>query len=94
MLRSFDYCQGHSSNSARATRNSRSATPNAGSTTKENLGLTGRFVMTLVTKAATIVDSNPAKVVLGLLKAIVEIKNVRCRSSHRVLTDHPGYSRL
>jgi len=50
--------------------------------------------MTLVTKAATIVDGNPAKVALGLLKAIVEIKNIRCRSSHRVLTDHSCYSRL
>ena len=50
--------------------------------------------MTLVTKAATIVDGNPAKVALGLLKAIVEIKNIRCRSSHRVLTDDSCYSRL
>jgi len=47
--------------------------------------------MTLVTKAATIVDGNPAKVALGLVKAIIEITNVRCRSPHHVLTDH--YSR-
>ena len=59
---------------------------------KENLRPTGRFLLTLVTKAATIVDNNPAKVALGLVKAIIEIKNVRCHSSHRVLTDH--YSRL
>ena len=94
MLRSFNRCQGHSSNSARVAGNSWSATSNAGSTITENLRLTGRFLMTLVTKAATIVDDNPAKVALGLLKAIVEITNVRCRSSHRVLTDHSGYSRL
>jgi len=94
MLRSFNRYQGRSGNSARAAGNSWPATPNAGSTIKENLELTGRFLMTLVTKAATIVDGNPAKVALGLLKAIVEIKNVRCRSSHRVLTDDSCYSRL
>jgi hypothetical protein len=59
---------------------------------KENLGSTGRFLLTLVSKAANIADSNPAKVALGLVKAIIEIKNVRCRSSHRGLTDH--YCRL
>jgi len=92
MLTSCNRCQGRSSNSARTAGNSQSATPNAGSTIKENLGCTGRFLLTLVTKAATIVDTNPAKVALGLVKAIVEIKNVRYRSSHRVLTDH--YCRL
>jgi hypothetical protein len=50
--------------------------------------LTGRALQTLVTKAATIVDANPAKVALGLVKAIIEIKNVRFRPSHRVLTDY------
>jgi len=48
--------------------------------------------MTLAMKAAYIVDSNPAKVALGFVKAIIEIKNVRGRSSHHVLTDY--YSRL
>jgi len=71
---------------------SRSATLDAGSTIKEGLGLTGRFLLTLAMKAANIVDSNPAKVALGLVKAIIEIKNVRCHSSHHVLTEH--YSRL
>ena len=55
---------------------------------KENLEPTGRFLLTLVTKAANIVDSNPAKVALGLVKAIIEIKNVRCGSPRHVLTDH------
>ena len=92
MLTSCNRCQGRNSISARTAGNSRSATPNAGSTVKENVGSTGRFLLTLVTKAANIVDNNPAKVALGLVKAIIEIKNVRCRSSHRVLTDH--YFRL
>ena len=92
MLTSCNHCQGRS-NSARTAGNSQSALPNAGSTIKENLRLTGRFLLTLVTKAADVVGSdNPAQVALGLVKAIIEIKNVRCRSSHRVLTDH--YSRL
>ena len=95
MLTSCNYCQGCSrlgSNSARMAGNSRSATLNPGSTMKENLRLTGRFLLTLVTKAANTADSNPAKVALGLVKAIIEIRNVRCHCSHRNPTDH--YSRL
>jgi len=92
MLTSCNRCQGRSIKSTRTAGNSRSTAPNAGPTIKENLGSTGRFLLTLVMKAADIADNNPAKVALGLVKAIVEIKNVRCRSSHRVLTDH--YSRL
>ena len=92
MLTTHNRCQGgHSNNSARAAGNSRSATANAGSTMTENLRLTGRFLLTLVTKAADIVGDNPAQVALGLVKAIIEITNVRCRSLHHLLTDH--YSR-
>ena len=92
MLTSCNRCKGRN-NFTRTASNSRSVTPNAGSTIKENLRLTGRFLRTLVTKAADIVGSdNPAQVALGLVKAIIEIKNVRCRPSHRVLTDH--YFRL
>jgi len=65
--------------------------PNAGSNIKENLTLTGRFLQTLVMKAADIVGDNPAQVALGLVKAIIEITNVRCCSPHHILTDH--YSR-
>jgi hypothetical protein len=72
--------------------NSQSTNPIAGSSTKENLKLTGRALQAFVTKATTIVDTDPAKVALGLVKAIIEIKNVRFRSSHRMLTD--CYSRL
>ena len=90
MLTSCNRCQG-CNNFARTVGNSWSATPNAGSTIKENLKLTGRFLLTLVTKAADIVGDNPAQVALGLVKAIIEITNVRCRSPHHVLTDH--YSR-
>jgi len=87
VLISCNRCQGTSSNSARTADDSRSAIPNTGSTTKENLRLTGRFLLTLVTKAANTADSNPAKVALGLVKAIIEIKNVRRHSSRHVLTD-------
>ena len=89
MLTSCNRSQGR--NNFATVDNSRSATPNAGSTIKENLKLTGRFLLTLVTKAADIVGDNPAQVALGLVKAIIEITNVRCRSPHHVLTDH--YSR-
>ncbi|KDR79298.1 hypothetical protein GALMADRAFT_1363458 [Galerina marginata CBS 339.88] len=40
---------------------------------KENLKLTGRALQTLLLKAVNIVDTNPAKVALGLVKAIIEI---------------------
>ena len=71
--------------------NSQSAKPNAGSSIKENLKLTGRALQTLIKRAADIVDSNPAKVALGLVKAIIEINNVRYRFSYRIPTDY--YSR-
>jgi hypothetical protein len=87
MLTSCNRCQGRNSNSSGKAGTSRSATPHAGTTMKENLGLTGRFLLTLVTKAADIVGDNPAQVALGLVKAIVEIKNVRCCPSHHILTD-------
>ena len=91
MLTSCNRCKARN-NFTRTAGNLQSATPNAGSTIKENLRLTGRFLLTLVTKAADIVGSdNPAQVALGLIKAIIEITNVRCRSPHHVLTDH--YSR-
>ena len=92
MLISCNPSQGRN-NFSRTVGNSQSATPNAGSTIKENLRLTGRFLLTLVTKAADIMGSdNSAQVALGLMKAIIEITNVCCRSSHHALTDH--YSRL
>jgi hypothetical protein len=64
---------------------------NAESSLKENLKLTGRALQTLITRAANIVDTNPAKTALGLVKAVIEIKKVRNRFSHRTLTD---YSRI
>ena len=91
MLTSCNRCKARN-NFTRTAGNLQSATPNAGSTIKENLKLTGRFLLTLVTKAADIVGDNPAQVALGLVKAIIEITNVCCRSSHHALTDH--YSRL
>ena len=66
--------------------------PNAGSSINENLKLTGRALQTLTARAADIVDANPAKVALGLVKAIIEINNVRHPFLHCILTDY--YSRL
>ena len=72
--------------------NSQSAQLNAGWSIKENLKLTGRALQTLIKRVAGIVDNNPAKVALGLVKAIIEINNVCYRFSHCILTDY--YSRL
>jgi len=90
-LTSDNLRQGHTSNSAGEENNPQSAKTNAESSMKENLKLTGRAVQALITRAADIVDTNPAKVALGLVKAVIEIKNVRYRFSHRILTDY--YSR-
>jgi hypothetical protein len=84
--------QGRTSNSAGKEGNSQSAKTNAESSIKDNLNLTGRALQTLITKGANIVDTNPAKVALGLVKAVIEIKNVRYRFSHHIPTDY--YSRL
>ena len=51
--------------------------PNTRSVIKENLKLTGRFLLTIVTKLPGIVDENPVKVALGLAKVIAEAKSVR-----------------
>jgi hypothetical protein len=59
-----------------------------GSSIMENLKLTGRFLQTLITIAADVVDENPAKVVLGLATAILNIKDVSLRTSDRTLTDY------
>lgn len=58
---------------------SQSATSKTRSNLKENLKLTGRFLETVIKKVPDIVDGNPAKVVLSLVKAIAEAKNVRHR---------------
>jgi len=88
----YNLRQGRTGISAGIGGSSQSAKPNARSSIKENLKLTGRALQTLITRAAPIVDSNPAKVTLGLVRAIIEIKNVRYRFSHRILTDY--HSRL
>ncbi|KAF5318574.1 hypothetical protein D9619_010743 [Psilocybe cf. subviscida] len=63
------------SNSAVVEADSQSANVQSGSSLKENLKLTGRALQTLLPKAANIVDTNPAKIALGLVKTIIEIKN-------------------
>ena len=68
--------------------NSQSAKPSIGTSIKEGLKLTGRALQTLVKKAADIVDDNPAKVALGLVKAFIEIKDVCDYFSHHILTDY------
>ena len=80
MLTSCNHWQGRSTNSAMTAGNTQLAMPDDGSTIKENLRPTGRFLLTLVKKAADIVSDNPAEVALRLVKAIIEIKNVCCRS--------------
>jgi len=67
--------------------NSQSAKMNAESSIKENLKLTVRALQTLITRAANIVDTNPAKIALSLVKAVIEIKNVRYCFSHGILTN-------
>jgi len=72
--------------------NSHSAKPNAGSSITENIKLTGRFLQTLIMKLGDIVDLNPAKMVLSLATAILEIKDVSRPPSDRILTDyHPRW---
>ena len=50
--------------------------PNAGLNIKENLNLTGRFIITVLKKLPDLVEPNPAKLALGLAKAIAEAKGV------------------
>ena len=75
------------------------------STIKENLSLTGRFLQTLAKKASNIVNTDPTKVALGLVKLIIGIKDVCPRSSHctfrlidrkstRLNSSHSGESRM
>jgi hypothetical protein len=84
----YNLRQGRTDSSAGMEGDAQSARPNAGSSIKENLKLTGRVLQTLVTRAADIVDDNPAKVALGLVKAIIEINGVRFRFSHHIPTDY------
>jgi len=88
----YNLRQGRTSKSAAIEGNSQSAKTNPESSIKENLKLTGRALQTLITRAANIVGTDPAKVALGLVKAVIEIKNVRYRFSHPILTDY--HSRL
>ena len=61
-------------------------------TESSNIKSTGQVLQTITEKLGKIGDTDPAKVALGLVKAIIEIKNVRCRFSHCILTDY--YSRM
>ncbi|KAF8157273.1 WD40-repeat-containing domain protein [Crassisporium funariophilum] len=63
------------STSARMEGDPHSSKPHAGSSLKNSIELTGRALQTLVKRASNIVDTNPAKIALGLVKAIVEIKD-------------------
>lgn len=42
----------------------------------------------LVKRLPDVVDTNPAKIVLGIVKIVLEITDVRRYSSHRYLTDY------
>ena len=50
--------------------------PNAESNIKENLNLTGRFLVTVLKKLPDLLEPNPAKLALGIAKAIAEAKDV------------------
>jgi hypothetical protein len=91
-LTPYNLRQGRVNISSGMVDSSQSAEPNAGSSIKENLKLTGKALQTLITRAAPIVDSNPAMITLGLVRTIIEIKNVRYRFLHRILTNY--YPRL
>ena len=60
----------------------RQTAPKPGSRTKDILKLTGRSILTLTKRLPEIVDANPVKMALGLVKLIVEIQQVRRGSSH------------
>ena len=60
--------------------------PNIESPPEENPKSTGRFLLTVVTKLPEIVDTDPTKVALGLVKLVIEITNVGCYSLHCILT--------
>jgi hypothetical protein len=55
---------------------------------KDHAAVTFRFTTTLLKKLPAVVDTNPAKIVLGILKIVLEIKEVRRWSSHRCLADY------
>ncbi|KIK05626.1 hypothetical protein K443DRAFT_333921 [Laccaria amethystina LaAM-08-1] len=60
----------------------RQTAPKPGSSTKDILKLTGRSILTLTKRLPEIVDGNPVKMALGLVKLIIEIQQVRHGSSH------------
>ena len=45
------------------------------------------FTEMLLKRLPDAVDTNPAKMALGIVKIVLQIKDVRCCSSHRCLTD-------
>ena len=59
----------------------RQTAPKPGSSTKDILGVTGRSILTLAKTLPQIVDPNPVKIALGLVKVIIEIQQVRRASS-------------
>ncbi|KAF5325076.1 hypothetical protein D9619_009641 [Psilocybe cf. subviscida] len=66
---------GDNSNSLDIASGSQSANPKTERSLKENLKFTGRVLQTVLVKAVGIYDTDPVKVALGLVKAIIEIKN-------------------
>ena len=60
----------------------RQTAPKPGSSTKDILKLTGRSILTLTKRLPEVVDGNPVKVALGLVKLIIDIQQVRRGSSH------------
>ena len=48
--------------------------------TKDGLGVTSRFLQTLLKRVPECVDTNPVKVAFSIAKVIIEIKDVGCLS--------------
>ena len=61
------------------------------STAKNIAVVAWSFTQMLLKRLPDAVDANPAKVAVGIVKIVLQIKDVRCCSSHRCLTDYGCY---
>ena len=63
------------------------------STAKDIAVVAWSFTEMLLKRLPDAVDTNPAKIAVGIVKIVLQIKDVRRRSSHRCLTDN-GYQEV
>ena len=66
------------------------STSRALSTAKDIAAVAWSFTEMLLKRLPDVVHTNPAKIAVGIVKIVLQIKDVRRRSSHRCLTDY-GY---